>query len=173
MQRICVLIIWIFFMIFIITGPATSASPSQMASGSTPFSSLPLPAGACMYNLICKYSKGQIFWVYVINWRRLICTVHTDDQASHHEGDVTHPESMRPVWINEGYVIRILFCVSIWHWDINNFNCRNKLEPAQASQFITKSIQAHFPGPIHQFSDFLIDVQDLLFDMFMVCELCF
>ncbi|MQL96805.1 hypothetical protein Taro_029490 [Colocasia esculenta] len=52
---------------------------------------------------------------------------------------------MRAVWINEG----------------------NKIEPAQASQFITKTIQAHIPGPIHRFSDFPMDVQDLLFSMFL------
>ncbi|MQL89352.1 hypothetical protein Taro_021928, partial [Colocasia esculenta] len=30
----------------------------------------------------------------------------------------------------------------------------DKIEPAQASQFITRTIQAHFPGPIHRFNDF-------------------
>ncbi|MQM10765.1 hypothetical protein Taro_043662 [Colocasia esculenta] len=43
----------------------------------------------------------------------------------------------------------------------------DKIEPAQASQFITRTIQAHFPGPIHTFNDFLIEIQKLLYQMFM------
>ncbi|MQL90475.1 hypothetical protein Taro_023070, partial [Colocasia esculenta] len=43
----------------------------------------------------------------------------------------------------------------------------DKIEPAQASQFITRSIQAHFPGPIPRFNDFPMDVQKLLCQMFM------
>ncbi|MQL69313.1 hypothetical protein Taro_001602 [Colocasia esculenta] len=43
----------------------------------------------------------------------------------------------------------------------------DKIEFAQASQFITKSIQAHFPRPIHRFNDFPIEVQELLYQMFM------
>ncbi|MQL80546.1 hypothetical protein Taro_012990, partial [Colocasia esculenta] len=86
-----------------------------------------------------------------------LCTSTTDNrwlvdlhllhlsQTSHHEGEDSYNETMRAVWINEG----------------------NKIEPAQASQFITKRIQAHFPGPIHRFSYFLMDVLDLLYDMFM------
>ncbi|MQM21389.1 hypothetical protein Taro_054428 [Colocasia esculenta] len=89
-----------------------SASPSHMASGSTPPPSEP---------------------------------VHADDETSHHQGEGNYNETMRVLWINEG----------------------NKIEPAQASQFITKTLQAHFTGPIHQFSDFPMDVQDLLCDMFM------
>ncbi|MQL79941.1 hypothetical protein Taro_012407, partial [Colocasia esculenta] len=92
--------------------PTASASPSHMASGSTPPPSEPL---------------------------------HVDDETSHHEGEGSYSETMQAVWINEG----------------------SKIEPAQASQFITKTIQAHFPGPVHRFSDFLMDVQDLLYDMFM------
>ncbi|MQM11891.1 hypothetical protein Taro_044801, partial [Colocasia esculenta] len=71
--------------------------------------------------------------------------VRADDELSHHEGEGSYNETIRAVWINEG----------------------NKIEPAQASQFITKTIQAYFPGPIHRFSDFPMDVQDLLYDMFM------
>ncbi|MQL99176.1 hypothetical protein Taro_031897, partial [Colocasia esculenta] len=41
------------------------------------------------------------------------------------------------------------------------------MEPAQASQFITRTIQAHFPGPIHRFNDFLMEVQELSYQMFM------
>ncbi|MQL83435.1 hypothetical protein Taro_015922 [Colocasia esculenta] len=89
-----------------------SASPSHMASGSTP-----PPAES----------------------------VRADDEMSHHEGEGSYNEMMRAAWINEG----------------------NKIESAQASQFITKTIQAHFPGPIHRFSDFSMDVQDLLFSMFL------
>ncbi|MQL86464.1 hypothetical protein Taro_018994 [Colocasia esculenta] len=40
-------------------------------------------------------------------------------------------------------------------------------EPAQASHFITRIIQAHFPGPIHRFNDFPMEVQELLYQMFM------
>ncbi|MQL82356.1 hypothetical protein Taro_014826 [Colocasia esculenta] len=43
----------------------------------------------------------------------------------------------------------------------------DKLEPAQASQFITKTIQAHFSGPIYRFNDFPMEVQELLYQMFM------
>ncbi|MQL73475.1 hypothetical protein Taro_005833 [Colocasia esculenta] len=43
----------------------------------------------------------------------------------------------------------------------------DKIEPAQASQFITRTIQAHFPGPIHRFNDFPMEVQKLLYQMFM------
>ncbi|MQL90829.1 hypothetical protein Taro_023421 [Colocasia esculenta] len=94
------------------TRPTTSASPSQIASGSTSSPSDP---------------------------------VHVDDETSHHEGEGSYSETMRAVWIHEG----------------------NKIEPTQASQFITKTIQAHFLGPIHRFSNFSMDVQDLLYDMFM------
>ncbi|MQM07698.1 hypothetical protein Taro_040541 [Colocasia esculenta] len=51
-------------------GSTASASPSQMASGSTPPSSDP---------------------------------VHADDETSHHEGEGNYNETMRIVWINEGY----------------------------------------------------------------------
>ncbi|MQL82236.1 hypothetical protein Taro_014703 [Colocasia esculenta] len=43
----------------------------------------------------------------------------------------------------------------------------DKIEPAQASQFITRTIQAHFPGPIHRFNDFPMEAQELLYQMFM------
>ncbi|MQL69012.1 hypothetical protein Taro_001321 [Colocasia esculenta] len=61
-------------------------------------------------------------------------------------------------------------CISITNGEwiyISSIRPRNKIEPTQASQFITKTIQAHFSGPIHRFSNFLMDVQDLLYDMFM------
>ncbi|MQM11254.1 hypothetical protein Taro_044160 [Colocasia esculenta] len=43
----------------------------------------------------------------------------------------------------------------------------DKIEPAQASQFITRTIQAHFPRPIHRFNDFPMEIQELLYQMFM------
>ncbi|MQM08826.1 hypothetical protein Taro_041684, partial [Colocasia esculenta] len=43
----------------------------------------------------------------------------------------------------------------------------DKIEPAQASQFITRTIQAHFPGPIHRFNDFPMEVQESLYQMFI------
>ncbi|MQL88196.1 hypothetical protein Taro_020755 [Colocasia esculenta] len=43
----------------------------------------------------------------------------------------------------------------------------DKIEPAQASQFITRIIQAHFSGPIHRFNDFPMEVQELLYQMFI------
>ncbi|MQL94326.1 hypothetical protein Taro_026981 [Colocasia esculenta] len=49
----------------------------------------------------------------------------------------------------------------------NLHNYKDKMEPAQPYQFITRSIQAHFPGPIHRFNDFPMDVQELLYQMFM------
>ncbi|MQM22902.1 hypothetical protein Taro_055961 [Colocasia esculenta] len=80
-----------------------------------------------------------------VGYYKLIRIVHDDDETSHHEGEGSYNETMRAVWINEG----------------------NKIEPVQASQFITKTLQAHFPSPIHRFSNFSMDVQDLLYDMFM------
>ncbi|MQL80691.1 hypothetical protein Taro_013145 [Colocasia esculenta] len=44
---------------------------------------------------------------------------------------------------------------------------RDKIDPAQASQFITRSIQAHFSGPIHRFNDFPMEVQEMLSQVFM------
>ncbi|MQM22175.1 hypothetical protein Taro_055223 [Colocasia esculenta] len=41
------------------------------------------------------------------------------------------------------------------------------VEPAQASQFITRTIEAHFPGPIHRFNDFPMEVREELYQMFM------
>ncbi|MQL68788.1 hypothetical protein Taro_001034 [Colocasia esculenta] len=35
---------------------------------------------------------------------------------------------------------------------------RDKIEPSRASQLITRSIQAHFSGPIHRFNDFPMEV---------------
>ncbi|MQM16097.1 hypothetical protein Taro_049051, partial [Colocasia esculenta] len=93
--------------------------------------------------------------------------VHADDETSHHEGDGSYSETMQAVWINEGYVINALFLLSIRHCGFNVFNFRNKIEPAQASQFITKTIQTQFPGPVHRFYNFPMNVQDLLYDMFM------
>ncbi|MQM03015.1 hypothetical protein Taro_035790 [Colocasia esculenta] len=52
------------------TGPTASASPSHMASGSTPPPSEP---------------------------------VHAHDDTSHHEGEGSYNETMRAVWINDGY----------------------------------------------------------------------
>ncbi|MQM18924.1 hypothetical protein Taro_051925 [Colocasia esculenta] len=43
----------------------------------------------------------------------------------------------------------------------------DKIEPTQVSQFITRTIQSHFLGPIHRFNDFPMEVQELLYQMFM------
>ncbi|MQM18745.1 hypothetical protein Taro_051740 [Colocasia esculenta] len=68
-----------------------------------------------------------------------------EDAVSLQEGGGNFYEStLREVWING-----------------------DKIEPAQASQFITRTIQAHFPGPIHRFNDFPMEVQKLLYQMFM------
>ncbi|MQM19992.1 hypothetical protein Taro_053006 [Colocasia esculenta] len=73
-----------------------------------------------------------------------------EDAVSLQEGGGSFYEStLQEVWIN-GYVINI-----------------DKIEPAQASQFITRTIQAHFPGPIYRFNDFPMEVQELLYQMFM------
>ncbi|MQM17808.1 hypothetical protein Taro_050784 [Colocasia esculenta] len=67
------------------------------------------------------------------------------DAVSLHEGGGSFYDStLQEVWING-----------------------DKIEPAQASQFITRTIQAHFPGPIHRFNDFPMEVQELLYQMFM------
>ncbi|MQL93929.1 hypothetical protein Taro_026585 [Colocasia esculenta] len=68
-----------------------------------------------------------------------------EDAVSLQEGGSNFYEStLREVWING-----------------------DKIEPAQASQFITRTMQAHFPGPIHRFNDFPMEVQELLYQMFM------
>ncbi|MQL95949.1 hypothetical protein Taro_028623, partial [Colocasia esculenta] len=68
-----------------------------------------------------------------------------EDVVSLQEGGGSFYEStLREVWING-----------------------DKIEPAQASQFITRTIQAHFPGPINRFNDFPMEVQELLYQMFM------
>ncbi|MQM12514.1 hypothetical protein Taro_045433 [Colocasia esculenta] len=108
-----------------------------------------------------RYIVDSLFYLC-----QLIRIVHTDDETSYHERKGSYNETMRAVWINEGYVMHY-FLLSIHHCGINIFNFRNKIEPAQASQFITKTIQAHFLGPIRRFSDFSMDVQNLLYDMFM------
>ncbi|MQL92859.1 hypothetical protein Taro_025491, partial [Colocasia esculenta] len=67
-----------------------------------------------------------------------------EDVVSLQEGGGSFYEStLREVWING-----------------------DKIEPAQASQFITRTIQAHFLGPIHRFNDFPMEVQEL-YQMFM------
>ncbi|MQM13800.1 hypothetical protein Taro_046725 [Colocasia esculenta] len=68
-----------------------------------------------------------------------------EDAVSLQEGGGSFYEStLREVWING-----------------------DKIEPAQASQFITRTIQTHFLGPIHRFNDFPMEVQELLYQMFM------
>ncbi|MQM17236.1 hypothetical protein Taro_050204 [Colocasia esculenta] len=68
-----------------------------------------------------------------------------EDAVSLQEGGGSFYEStLREVWING-----------------------DKIEPAQASQFIIRTIQAHFPGPIHRFNDFPMEVEELLYQMFM------
>ncbi|MQL83636.1 hypothetical protein Taro_016121 [Colocasia esculenta] len=68
-----------------------------------------------------------------------------EDAVSLQEGGGSFYEStLREVWING-----------------------DKIELAQASQFITRIMQAHFPGPIHRFNDFPMEVQELLYQMFM------
>ncbi|MQM17901.1 hypothetical protein Taro_050882 [Colocasia esculenta] len=68
-----------------------------------------------------------------------------EDAVSLQEGGGSFYEStLREVWING-----------------------DKIESAQASQFITRTIEAHFPGPIHRFNDFPMEVHELLYQMFM------
>ncbi|MQL81170.1 hypothetical protein Taro_013629 [Colocasia esculenta] len=68
-----------------------------------------------------------------------------EDVVSLQEGGGSFYDStLREVWIN-GY----------------------KIEPSQVSQLITRTIQAHFPRPIHRFNDFSTEVQELLYQMFM------
>ncbi|MQM12330.1 hypothetical protein Taro_045246 [Colocasia esculenta] len=73
-------------------------------------------------------------------------SVAAEDAVSQQEGgDSFYESTLREVWING-----------------------DKIEPAQASQFITRTLQAHFPGPIHRFNDFPMKVQEHLYQMFMV-----
>ncbi|MQM13140.1 hypothetical protein Taro_046062 [Colocasia esculenta] len=67
-----------------------------------------------------------------------------DDVSLQKGGGNFYDSTLREVWING-----------------------DKIEPAQVSQFITRSIQAHFPEPIHRFNDFPMQVQELLYQMFM------
>ncbi|MQM13067.1 hypothetical protein Taro_045989, partial [Colocasia esculenta] len=70
--------------------------------------------------------------------------VPEDDVSLHEVGGSFHESNLWEVWING-----------------------DKIEPAQASQFITRTIQAHFPGPIHRFNDFPMEVQESMYQMFM------
>ncbi|MQM19435.1 hypothetical protein Taro_052439 [Colocasia esculenta] len=72
-----------------------------------------------------------------------------EDAISLQEGEgIFYDSTLREVWING-----------------------DKIEPAQVSQFITRTIQAQFPGPIHRFNDFLMEVQESLYHMFMEKDL--
>ncbi|MQM21988.1 hypothetical protein Taro_055035 [Colocasia esculenta] len=69
-----------------------------------------------------------------------------EDAISLQEGGGSFYErSLREVWING-----------------------DQIELALVSQFITRTIQAHFPRPIHRFNDFPMEVQELLYQVFMV-----
>ncbi|MQM07678.1 hypothetical protein Taro_040523 [Colocasia esculenta] len=139
----------LLYLILILTRPTISA-PLPLAEGPTtsallppttgPTTSAPLPSAAG--RLTASASPSHMASGSTPPPSE---PVHADDETSHHQGEGNYNETMRAVWINEG----------------------NKIEAAQASQFITKTLQAHFTGPIHQFSDFPMDVQDLLYDMFM------
>ncbi|MQL82839.1 hypothetical protein Taro_015318, partial [Colocasia esculenta] len=86
-----------------------------------------------------------------------------EDAVSLQEGGGSFYEStLREVWIN-GYVINMY--VFFRGNELHIFS--DKIEPTQASQFITKALQAHFPGPIHRFNDFPMEVQEHLYKMFM------
>ncbi|MQL73996.1 hypothetical protein Taro_006350 [Colocasia esculenta] len=41
-----------------------------------------------------------------------------------------------------------------------------KIDPGSASRYITTLVHAHIPGPVDAWREFLVPVQDLLFDMF-------
>ncbi|MQL88501.1 hypothetical protein Taro_021060 [Colocasia esculenta] len=74
----------------------------------------------------------------------VVGSVPEDAVSLQEGGDSFYKSTLREVWING-----------------------DKIEPAQASQFITRTIQAHFPGPIYRFNDFPMEVQELLYQMFM------
>ncbi|MQL69871.1 hypothetical protein Taro_002169 [Colocasia esculenta] len=74
----------------------------------------------------------------------VVGSVSKDDVSLQEGGGSFYESTLREVWING-----------------------DKIEPAQASQFITRTMQSHFPGPIHRFNDFPMEVQELLYQMFM------
>ncbi|MQL79212.1 hypothetical protein Taro_011639 [Colocasia esculenta] len=76
--------------------------------------------------------------------RTIVGSVPEDVVSLHEGGGSFHESTLWEVWING-----------------------DKIEPAQAPQFITRTIQAHFPRPIHRFNDFPMEVQELLYQMFM------
>ncbi|MQL73587.1 hypothetical protein Taro_005943, partial [Colocasia esculenta] len=138
----------LWYLILILTRPTTSA-PLPPAAGRLTTSAPLLPIAGPTTSALLPPAAGRLTASASPSHMASRSTppskpVHVDDETSHHEGEGSYNETMRAVWINEG----------------------NKIEPAQASQFITKTIQAHIPGPIHRFSDFPMDVQDLLFSMF-------
>ncbi|MQL90560.1 hypothetical protein Taro_023156, partial [Colocasia esculenta] len=123
-----------------VAGPS-SVSPTVAAG--IRWSSLCVSSSSSRYGICIVINNKQLHRTYVV--------VHfcpssvPEDAVSLKEGGGNFYESTLPeVWING-----------------------DKIEPAQASQFITRTIQAHFPGPIHRFNDFPMEVQELLYQMFM------
>ena len=56
-------------------------------------------------SLVCSFTLISIFLIiYFIYICHLILIAHTDNEASHHEGDTTLASTLRAVWINERYV---------------------------------------------------------------------
>ncbi|MQM10920.1 hypothetical protein Taro_043823 [Colocasia esculenta] len=76
-------------------GPTTSA-PLPLAAGPTTSAPLPLAAG----RLTASASPSHMVSGSTPPPSE---PVHADDEASHHEGEGSYKETMRAVWINEGY----------------------------------------------------------------------
>ncbi|MQL91905.1 hypothetical protein Taro_024512 [Colocasia esculenta] len=124
-----------------VAGP--SSIPPHVAAGSSEFTP-PHPrvpaAGPSSVSPLVAAGSGQS----TPSPRTVVGLVPEDAVSLHEGGGSFHESTLREVWING-----------------------DKIEPVQASQFITRTIQAHFPGPIHRFNDFLMEVQELLYQMFI------
>ncbi|MQL87472.1 hypothetical protein Taro_020015, partial [Colocasia esculenta] len=76
-------------------GPTTSA-PLPPAAGPTTSASLPPTAGILTTSASPSHMAS-------VSTHPTSEPVHADDETSHHEGEGSYNETMRAVWINEGY----------------------------------------------------------------------
>ncbi|MQL87454.1 hypothetical protein Taro_019999 [Colocasia esculenta] len=123
------------------SGEFTPPHPRVLAAGP---SSVPPPVAAGSGEFTPPHPRVPGSGQSTPSPHTVVCPVPEDVVSLHEGGGSFHESTLREVWING-----------------------DKIEPAQASQFITRTIQAHFPGPIHRFNDFPMEVQVSLYQMFM------